>query len=236
MTAAAWEPERMGEREELTELWPLFGLSVRTPRLELRYPTDAELAALTRQSKGIHQSDFLPFAGGWSLLPDGERERAILQHHWGRRGSWTPQTWALPLVVLVDGEVVGSQTMLGTDFAVTRMFETGSWLGRQHQGRGLGTEMRAAVLHLGFAGLGGERAETDAVHDNAASLRVTEKHGYRPNGDRVDASNGRRTRLLAFTLERGDWEPQRRDDITVGGLEPCLELFGLGPQSGDAIT
>jgi RimJ/RimL family protein N-acetyltransferase len=226
----------MGEREDLTSIWPLFGLSVRTPTLELRYPTDHELLALTRQSKGIHEPDFQPFSGGWSLLPDGERERAILQHHWGRRGDWTPQRWGLPLVVLVDGEVVGSQTLLGADFAITRMFETGSWLGRQHQGRGLGAEMRAAVLHLGFDGLGGERAETDAVDDNAASLRVTEKLGYRPNGDRVDASNGRRTRLLAYVLERAVWEPRRRDDITIEGLDGCLPLFGLGADSGDAIT
>lgn len=226
----------MGEREDLTEIWPLFGLTVRTPLLELRYPTDGELVALARHSKDIHEPDFLPFAGGWSLLPDGERERAILQHHWGRRGTWTPQQWRLPLVVLADGEVLGCGTLIGDDFAITRTFETGSWLARAHQGRGIGAELRAASLHLGFDGLGALRAETDAVDDNGPSLRVTEKLGYRPNGDRIDASNAKRTRLLAFVLERPDWELQRRDDITIEGLEPCLELFGLGPQSGDAIT
>jgi RimJ/RimL family protein N-acetyltransferase len=42
----------------------------------------------------------------------------------------------------------------GRDFAVLREVHTGSWLGQRYQGQGLGTEMRSAVLHLGFAGLG----------------------------------------------------------------------------------
>ncbi len=39
---------------------------------------------------------------------------------------------------------------------------TGSWLGRAHQGRGLGKEMRQAALHIIFAGLGAQQAVTRA--------------------------------------------------------------------------
>jgi RimJ/RimL family protein N-acetyltransferase len=226
----------MDDRRQLTRLWPLFGLSVRTPRLELRYPTDTDLLALADLSGDIHDPGFLPFSGTWSLLPDGARERAVLQHHWGRRGDWAPERWRLELVAVVDGAVVGTQGLIADDFAITRTLTSGSWLGRAHQGQGLGTEMRHAVLHLAFAGLGAERAETDAVEDNGPSLGVTTKLGYEANGDHIDATNGTRTRLLRFTLDRYGWERIRRDDIELHGLEPCLELFGLGTPEGDAVT
>ncbi len=226
----------MDSRVELTHLWPLFGLAVRTPRLELRYPTDAELVALARLSGDIHDPDFLPFSGTWSLLPDGERERAVLQYHWGRRGDWRPAAWRLELVTVLDGEVVGTQGVMGDQFAITRTVTTGSWLGRSHQGQGLGQEMRAAALHLAFAGLGALRAETDAVEDNGPSLGVTTKLGYRANGDVIDATNGKRTRLLRFVLDQSGWEAIRRDDIAVVGLDPCRPLFGLGAREDDEIT
>ncbi len=41
--------------------------------------------------------------------------------------------------------------------------------------------MRAAVLHLAFAGLEAEYADSDAFTDNAASLGVSRKLGYRPS-------------------------------------------------------
>ncbi len=47
--------------------------------------------------------------------------------------------------------------------ATLRTFDTGSWVGRRFQGRGTGTEMRAAALHLMFAGLGAREATTSAI-------------------------------------------------------------------------
>ena len=226
----------MTDRAALTPTWPLFGVAVRTPRLELRYPTDDDLVALAALSGDIHDPGFMPFSGTWSLLPDGERERAVLQYHWSRRAEWTPSRWRLELVAAVDGEIVGTQGMFGDDFAITRTVTSGSWLGRRHQGQGIGSEMRAAVLHLAFAGLGALRAETDAVEDNAASLQVTRKLGYEANGDRIDATQGKRTRLLAFVLDRTRWEAARRSDIELIGLDPCMTLFGLGSESSDAVT
>lgn len=226
----------MDDRSELTRFWPLFGLRVRTPVLELRYPDDHDLTALAALSGDIHDDDFLPFSGTWSLLPDGERERAVLQYHWGRRGDFSAERWRLELVAVVDGQVVGTQGAIAQDFPITRTLETGSWLGRAHQGKGLGKEMRAAILHLAFEGLGALRADTGAVEGNAASLAVTARMGYHANGDSIDATNGVRTRLLRFTLDREAWLLSRRDDIELVGLEPCRELFGLGPSGGDAIA
>jgi RimJ/RimL family protein N-acetyltransferase len=226
----------MDDRDALAAVWPLFGLSVRTPRVVLRYPTDSDLLALAALSGDIHAADYLPFQGTWSKLPDGERQQTVLQYHWGRRGGWSTVAWRLELVVLVEDEVVGTQAVHGDDFAITRTVTTGSWLGRAHQGKGIGTEMRSASLHLAFAGLGADRAETDAYEDNSPSLGVTAKLGYQPNGDQIAVADGQRRRTVRFVLDRADWEATRRGDIEVSGVEACRPLFGLGAAEGDAVT
>ena len=151
-----------------------------------------------------------------------------MRHFWRSRAETTPQSWSIHLAVLVDGEVVGVQDLFSkSHFAVSKMFETGSWLGLRFQGRGIGTEMRAAALHLGFAGLGAEVAETGCWEDNPSSENVTRKLGYVDNGWHVGDREGQAVRMKRFVMERGHWETIRRDDITVEGLEPCLPLLGL---------
>lgn len=56
-----------------------------------------------------------------------------------------------------------------------RQVSTASWLGLHHQRQGIGTEMRAAVLHLAFAGLGAVDALSGAFEDNPSSFSVSEK-------------------------------------------------------------
>lgn len=218
----------MDERAELARHWPLFGLSVRTPRLELRYPTDTDLLALADRTGDVHAPDTMPFLTPWTRRPDGERERGTLQWHWGQRGSWTPESWRLDLVTFVDGDVVGSQGIMAEGFAVCRGVESGSWLVRSRQGQGIGTEMRLAILHLAFDGLGAARAATGAFDDNPSSLAVTRRLGYTANGERWHDREGSAVRELLFSMDRAHFASLRRDDIEIVGLEPCLPLFGLG--------
>lgn len=50
--------------------------------------------------------------------------------------------------------------------------------------------------------------------------------GYRPNGEFVDHLDGRTRRLQAYVLDRDDWEPRRRDDIELAGVDACRDLLG----------
>jgi len=211
-----------------TRLWPLFDLVVRTPRLELRYPDDelaAEVAELTAEP--IHDPAMMPFSQPWTDGPAEHRPRGALQHYWLRRGLWSADDWSCMMAVLVDGEVVGVQDIMAKHFGATRTFGTGSWLTQRVQGQGIGKEMRSAILHLGFEGLGAERAFTSAYHDNLSSLGVTRALGYEPNGDSIEMRRDKADRQLHFTMTRDQWLARRRDDIEVEGLEPCLDLFGL---------
>ena len=209
--------------------WPLAGLRLRTPELELRWPSLSDLDALADvAAAGVHDPDVMPFLTPWTEAPPGERALGTIQYHWSRWASWQPSDWHLELAVARDGVVVGTQGMHARDFALVREVGTGSWLGRAHHGRGTGTQMRAAVLHLAFEGLGAEQAVSGAFEDNAASLGVSRKLGYRDDGIRLHAVRGRRVAERRLRLTRDDWLATRSVPVEIEGLEPCLPMFGLG--------
>ena len=127
-----------------------------------------------------------------------------------------------------DGTVVGTQGMTGDNFAVRREVGTGSWLGRDFQGQGIGTEMRAAMLFLAFEGLGAEQATSGAFDYNTASLGVSRKLGYRDDGIDVYAIRGRAETTIRLRLDRTAWQAAQSVPVEIFGLEPCLADFGLG--------
>lgn len=207
--------------------WPLFDLRIRTPRLELRLPDDDDIVELLGVARaGIHDKATMPFAVPWTDVPSPEFERSFMQFHWRARASWITTDWHLPLAVIFDDRAIGTQEVSAKDFATRRTVETGSWLGRRYQGLGIGTEMRAAVLHLAFDGLGASVAWTGALEANEASTHVSRKLGYRANGERVLAPRGVPVVEHRFELRREDW---RYDVsmISVEHLAPCLSMFGL---------
>ncbi len=207
--------------------WPFFDLVIRTPRLTLRPPSDGDLEQLADlAADGVHDPELMPFATPWTDVPPAERGRSVLQWFWRCRAELTAEDWKLAFAVFEGDRCVGVQDVLAERFAVRRTISTGSWLGLAHQGRGIGKEMRAAVLHLSFAGLGAQRAETAGFEDNPRSLGVTRALGYEACGDDLLARRDRPVRCLRFVLSRQRWALGRRDDIAVDGLEPCLELLG----------
>jgi RimJ/RimL family protein N-acetyltransferase len=165
----------------------------------------------------------------WTDVPPAERARSVLQFQLSQWGGWSPADWSLNLVAELGGVIVGTQGVSGRDFAVLREVHTGSWLGQRYQGQGLGTEMRSAVLHLGFAGLGAEFAVSDAFTDNLASLGVSRKLGYLPDGIRRQGIRGRPATIQLLRLDRAGWQAHRQVPVEITGLAPCLPSFGLPP-------
>ncbi|MGH9116068.1 MAG: GNAT family N-acetyltransferase [Acidimicrobiales bacterium] len=208
--------------------WPLFDLRVTTPRVELRLPGDDDLVELARVAAGgVHDAGAMPFSIPWTDAPSPQLERSSLQWWWRQRAEWSPASWSWAGAVFFEGRPVGVQDLAAKDFAQTRTVKTGSWLGAPFQGQGLGKEMRAAVLHLAFAGLGAAEAYSGAWHDNAASLGVSRALGYVDNGTEILLRRAKPDRMVNLRLDRAAWEIVRRDDITVTGLDGCLEMFGV---------
>jgi RimJ/RimL family protein N-acetyltransferase len=213
--------------DPLLRAWPLFGLRLKVDQVELRLPTDPELAELAEvAADGVHDPSIMPFLTPWTRREPPQLQRATLQFHWGERAAWTPERWSLNMAVFVDGVVVGSQGIGATAFAVVRTVGTGSWLGQRFQGRGIGTAMRTAVLALAFEGLGAVAAESGAFGDNPASLAVSRKLGYRPNGVLFHDREGVRASEQRLLLTREEWHAVQRPPVSIEGLEACLELFG----------
>jgi RimJ/RimL family protein N-acetyltransferase len=205
---------------------PLFGLRLRTPRLELRLPTHDELVELRELARaGVHPPQEMPFAVAWTDEPYSEEW--VVSFHEQQREAWRPEAWDLELGVWVNGALAGVQALYGKDIATKHAVGTGSWLGRRFQGRGIGTEMRTAVLELAFRGLGAELARSGAVEGNAASLRVSEKLGYRVVGSGHVAPRGVEVGHTDVELRREDWRPPFV--VEIEGLGTCLPLFGVSP-------
>ncbi len=210
----------------LEALWPLWQLRLRLGPLELRLPTDEDLATLVDVARqGVHPPDRMPFLTPWTLAPSPTFERSFLQHHWRLRADWSPQGWHLDLGVSYEGQLVGCQGIWASEFAVTRAVETGSWLGQRFQGLGIGTTMRTAVLAFAFDHLGALEAHSGTLPDSPASAIVSRRLLYRENGVAVRSIRGQRTVEQRYRLTAQDWRALTRPEVEVEGLAACRDLF-----------
>jgi RimJ/RimL family protein N-acetyltransferase len=218
-------------RTQMASIYPPFNLAVRTPRVELRGATDDLLTDLLPVLRaGIYDPEGpLPFDDPMSLYDASpQREWRWLRAIWaGRSRVEVDEWWRLYFVVLYEGAPIGVQDLTGVSFRTLRTVTTFSWIGLEHQGKGLGREMRSAILHLAFEGLGAQRAESEAFHDNHASNRISKTLGYEPNGIAWATRMGAPAQQARWVLTRERWAEHRRDDVVIMGLEPCRVMLGL---------
>jgi RimJ/RimL family protein N-acetyltransferase len=219
----------MAHSQLIEELWPLLGLRITGPGIELRVPDDDDLAELVSlAAKGIHPPETMPFAVAWTDFASPELERNALQYHWRCRSECSPEKWDLAFAVVIDGRIVGSQGLHATNFAQLHTVETGSWLGREHQGKGIGRLMRAVVVRIAFEHFGADAITSGAFADNPASQHVSLATGYQPNGTSVFLRRGQAAVQQRYLLTRQRWtETAPPMDLHVDGLDACRELLGL---------
>lgn len=208
------------------EHWPLRDLVLRTPRLELRPDDDPGLFELVEVAyRGVHPPEEMPFATPWTDADPAYLGRGALQYFWSQRAELAPDRWSVHFLVRLDGHVLGVQSLMATDFGVTREIQTGSWLGMSYQRQGIGTEMRAAVLLFAFDHLGAQRARTEAFVDNVASQRVSARLGYHPDGRATLARRGAPADLVRLSLDRAQFV-RPAWTLTATGVSACLGLLG----------
>jgi RimJ/RimL family protein N-acetyltransferase len=172
----------------------------------------------------------MPFAVPWTDASDEPGFVAdFVGHHEQVLTTWAPEEWRLNLLAFHEGAPVGSQALRATGFAVERTVDTGSWLGLASQGRGLGTEMRVAVLELAFGSLGARAARSGWLESGAAqSAGVSARLGYREVGTHLEHPRGQPVVHHDVVLERAEWAPPLAVEVT--GIGECLSLFGAtGP-------
>jgi RimJ/RimL family protein N-acetyltransferase len=210
--------------------YPPLNLAVRTPRLTLAAATDDRLERLVPVVRAgvVIDGEPAPFDDGMSLYADSPaREWQWMRAIWRGRSRVDATFFRLYFVICADGEPVGMQDLIGTDFTTLGTVHTFSWLAPAARGRGLGKEARAAILHLAFTGFHAGEASSEAFVDNHASNRVSEALGYTRNGTSWGTRNGRAAELLRWRLTREEWAPRRRADIELSGVEECKPVLGL---------
>lgn len=209
------------------EVFPVLDLRVVAGDLELRGISDADIVTLgALAARGIHSPDRMPFSFPWTDVTAEEMPLNFAQYHWRTRADFSVSAWALNLGVWSGGELVGVQGVTTSSFVVRRTGETGSWLGADHQGRGLGTVMRQAMCVLLLDHLGFTEVTSGAFVDNPASLAVSRKVGYRVNGTERYERRGELAEMTMLTLSPDDLV---RPDVPVEvtGAERVRRLIGI---------
>lgn len=205
----------------MTPVWPLFDLRLRTANLELRLPTQDEALALTAEAPVDLETD-----PSWPAVDGADQPIAtsVLQWYWRALGTWKAEHWRLPLAVWFEGRAIGFQEIEAERFNRLRTVDTSSWLVDELRGRGLGQEMRAAVLGLAFDHLGADFAVSSAWASNGSSLGVSSALGYEKNGWVLHEHHDRTDRMQRVVLGRDRWDSSRWP-VSIENLAPCLPWF-----------
>ena len=211
----------------LADIWPPFGLTLTTPRLTIRPILDEDIpAAVAAARSGVHEPGKSPFSTPWAELPDGELAPHMAQWYWRCRANFAKDSWTLLLAVWQDDEFLGVQDLGAKNFKTLKTVSTGSWLKQSAQGRGIGKEMRAAVVSYAFDYLQAEVAESEAASWNKQSLGVSLSLGYELNGLVRDGwgekvEEVQRVRLTPKTFNRPNWT------LKVHGHKGLASYLGL---------
>ena len=145
--------------------------------------------------------------------------RAMVRHYRAESRSGR----SLALAVLVDGEFAGQVTLGGIAWGSLRSGYIGYWIDQARAGHGYIPRAVALVTDYAFSRLGLHRVEINIRPENAASIRVVEKLGFR--------YEGLRERYLHIN---GDWRDHYSyalcvDDVPEGLLARYRENLANSP-------
>jgi RimJ/RimL family protein N-acetyltransferase len=207
--------------------WPIFNLRLTTDDLTLRHLTEADLGTMAAILPDDLEQD--PAATRYPGLDEDTNRRVLVhQGYWRALGTWRPESWALSLGVFRDGELIGQQGLEGDDFVALRTVDSSSFLIPAMRGRGLGKQMRAAVLALAFGPLGARFAISSAWMDNSASLGVSRALGYADNGVTAHRRDDGAGEMAHMRLTRERWLASGwANSVDVAGVADCTAFFGL---------
>ena len=209
------------------QVFPVLDLRVTSGDVELRGITDDDIVTLgALAAQGVHAPDRMPFSFPWTDVPAEDMPLNFAQYHWRTRADFSPSGWVLNLGVWWHGELVGVQGVTTSNFVVRRTGETGSWLGADHQGQGVGTVMRQVMCVLLFDHLRFTEVTSGAFADNPASLAVSRKVGYRVNGTERYERRGELAEMTMLALRPEDLV---RPDlpVEVAGADRVRALIGV---------
>ncbi len=105
----------------IVEIWPPYGVSVTENDLKLTVITDEDIPGLVDLALGgIHEPDRMPFSTPWTAVEPELLPASMVRYYSSVRANFTPEKFELHFAVRIGGELVGTQGLHTSDFAVTR--------------------------------------------------------------------------------------------------------------------
>ncbi|MEP7161339.1 MAG: GNAT family protein [Dermatophilaceae bacterium] len=113
-----------------------------------------------------------------------------------------------PFCIEVGGRLVGQMHLTRIEWGSVLGGKAGYWVAREAAGRGVASTALAALVDHAFLGIGLHRVSVEVRPDNAASLRVVRRLGFRHEGTQ------RRAMHIA-----GEWRDLSAFAMTVEDLD-----------------
>lgn len=158
--------------------WPA---TLREDRIGLR-PIRLRDAAAWREVRRINVEWLRPWE---ATLPRGEQDAPVSFAGMVRRlRADAREGRGLPWVITLDGALVGQVTVGGIARGSLLGGYIGYWIDSRVAGRGITPTAVAMATDHCFDALGLHRVEVNIRPENTASLRVVDKLGFRPEGER----------------------------------------------------
>lgn len=167
-----------------------------TERLLLRMFRESDADAYAEM---LGDAEVMRFLGGKPLSRvEAWRNLALIVGHWQLRdyGFWAVEEQA-------SGEMVGRVGCWRPEGWPG--LEVGWALRRRFWGRGYATEAERASVEYAFTNLGQTHVISLIAPENAASIRVAERLGEKPEGE-WDVFG---TKVIIYGIGRGEWETRR---------------------------
>ena len=141
----------------------------------LRRRDEQQWLSLRRQSR--------PWLRRWeATVPPGRPDRAITFSAYVRQErTWWRQQRAFPMVIEVDGDIVGRVSIGGIEWGAECGGSVGYWIRESHAGRGIVPTAVALLSTYAFE-QGLHRLEIAVRPENISSHRVAHKLGFREEG------------------------------------------------------
>ncbi|TIX06559.1 MAG: GNAT family N-acetyltransferase, partial [Mesorhizobium sp.] len=131
--------------------------------------------------RGESRAFLEPWEPRWN--PD-ELDRTAWRHRLSRYREDYAQGTAIAFFIFEEGsgKLVGGITLGNIRHGVAQSGHIGYWIGERYSGRGLMTDAVKVVTRFAFDTLRLHRIEAACIPDNARSIRVLEKAGFRREG------------------------------------------------------
>jgi ribosomal-protein-alanine N-acetyltransferase len=158
-------------------------LRLRTLRMTLRYPEPSDREAFLRTLAASRDA----LQAHCPIHREDEDDAAVFDRLLGRNGDAASGHTSIRLLgVLDDGRVVGGFNLIGVITGLERKATVNWWVSPELANQGLATEGVAALLGHALTdappysnGLGLHSIEAWITGDNAASVRIAEKTGFK---------------------------------------------------------